>query len=70
MVGMGSVVTKSVPDFHLVLGNPARSVGAVCRCGQVVSRFDGDGVKTCPACQRGYAILGTDVAELDPPEVP
>ena len=27
MVGMGSVVTKSVPDFHLVVGNPARSVG-------------------------------------------
>src|SRR4030095_11779942 len=33
MVGMGSVVTKSVPDFHLVIGNPARSIGAVCKCG-------------------------------------
>ena len=39
MVGMGSVVTKSVPDFHLVLGSPARSVGAVCRCGQLLARF-------------------------------
>ena len=27
MVGMGSIVTRSVPDFHLVVGQPARSVG-------------------------------------------
>ena len=40
MVGMGSVVTKSVPDFHLVLGSPARSVGAVCKCGQMMLKFD------------------------------
>ena len=39
MVGMGSLVTKSVPDFHLVMGHPARSVGAVCRCGQPLMRF-------------------------------
>ena len=42
MVGMGSVVTRSVPDFHLVLGNPARSVGCVCRCGPLLTRFDDD----------------------------
>lgn len=39
MVGMGSVVTRSVPDFHLVIGHPARSVGVVCRCGQPLLRF-------------------------------
>ena len=32
MVGMGTLVTKSVPDFHLALGHPAHSVGCVCRC--------------------------------------
>src|SRR5439155_21942603 len=31
MVGMGAVVTRSVPDFHLVIGNPARSIGCRCR---------------------------------------
>ena len=31
---MGSVVTRSVPDFHLVMGNPARFAGYVCRCGE------------------------------------
>src|SRR5207237_4066792 len=29
MVGMGSLVTKSVPDFHLAVGRPAKSVGSV-----------------------------------------
>jgi UDP-2-acetamido-3-amino-2,3-dideoxy-glucuronate N-acetyltransferase len=70
MIGMGTVVTKSVPDFHLVLGHPARSVGCVCRCGQVVERWNGDNADTsarrasCPACQRQYEIRGTDVSEL------
>ena len=27
MIGMGSVVTRSIPDFHLAIGSPARSVG-------------------------------------------
>jgi len=33
MVAAGSVVTKSVPNNALVMGNPARLVGYVCRCG-------------------------------------
>jgi acetyltransferase-like isoleucine patch superfamily enzyme len=72
MVGMGAVVTSSVPDFHLVVGTPARSVGAVCRCGTVVTRFDGatsagvdsDAVRVvCADCGRGYAVHGADVVE-------
>ena len=39
MVGMGSVVTRSVPDFHLVVGNPSRSIGCVCRCGEPLVRW-------------------------------
>ena len=38
MVGMGSVVTADVPDHALVLGNPARLHGLVCRCGDVVGK--------------------------------
>jgi len=72
MIGMGSVVTKSVPDFHLALGNPARSVGCVCRCGQLLFRFVAPGPddarsETCPACGLRYRIDGTQVTELDPP---
>lgn len=33
MVGAGSVVTKDIPAYALVVGNPARQIGWVCRCG-------------------------------------
>jgi UDP-2-acetamido-3-amino-2,3-dideoxy-glucuronate N-acetyltransferase len=68
MVGMGSVVTKSVPDFHLVAGVPARSVAIVCRCGQPVLRLDRPSKKkkqrrTCEACGRSYSIEAGVVSE-------
>ena len=66
MVGMGSVVTKSVPDFTLVLGNPARPVGAVCRCGPLVHRFGGADEAREVACDCGlrYRIVDGVVTEL------
>ncbi len=38
MVGAGSVVTKSVESHSLVVGNPARPIGWVCACGQLITR--------------------------------
>jgi acetyltransferase-like isoleucine patch superfamily enzyme len=56
MVGMGAVVTRDVEPHQLVVGNPARHVGWVCVCGQVLQRV-GDsgnfpGIK-CQECGRG-----------------
>jgi acetyltransferase-like isoleucine patch superfamily enzyme len=71
MAGMASLVTKSVPDFHLVVGHPARSVGCVCRCGQLLVRFAADRAAPsnvrCSACGLPYAIDGRTVRELAPP---
>lgn len=44
MVGMGSVVTKDVPDYAVVYGNPARRRAWACFCGAVVRRRP----KVCP----------------------
>lgn len=65
MVGMGSVVTKSVPDFHLVLGSPARSVGAVCKCGILFHKFDGGkgGTFNCECGLTYHVSQSLDVTE-------
>ena len=65
MVGMGSLVTKDVPNFHLVMGSPAKSVGCVCRCGQLLCRFD-DATPSevnCSQCERRYTIQSRSVVE-------
>lgn len=71
MVGMGSLVTKSVPDFHLVIGHPAQSVGCVCRCGQLLMRFPESPLfeqhVTCSACGLEYVVKNREVRELTPP---
>jgi len=69
MVGMGSLVTKSVPDFHLALGQPARSVGCVCRCGRPLLRFPAEGSfdvaeTRCAICGLRYSLRRGVVTEL------
>jgi UDP-2-acetamido-3-amino-2,3-dideoxy-glucuronate N-acetyltransferase len=71
MIGMGSVVTKSVPDFHLVIGHPATSIGCVCRCGQPLFRFkdstmDELSEESCRTCGLSYAVAKGMVRELTP----
>jgi acetyltransferase-like isoleucine patch superfamily enzyme len=52
MIGAGSVVTRSVPDHGLVVGNPARMRGFVCACSRPLA-FQGDAA-TC-VCGRSFA---------------
>ena len=70
MVGMGSVVTRGIGDFHLAVGNPARAVGAVCRCGRPVARWPpgeppDDAAAACARCGRRYRIRRGQVVESE-----
>jgi len=50
--GAGAVITHDVPDYALVVGNPARRIGWICACG--VRLNDGSGSLTCPECGARY----------------
>ncbi len=71
MVGMGSLVTRSVPDFALVIGQPARIVGFVDRTGEPWVRLNPD--EPCPrvrhTCTDGYRyVLANSVVHEQLPE--
>lgn len=53
LVAAGAVVTRDVPDFALVLGNPARQQGYVCRCATRLIEVSA-GHFCCPSCGERY----------------
>jgi len=67
MVGMGSVVTRDVPDFAIACGNPARTVGYACVCGQPLVPLPvtsgGPAALRCGACSAEYVFRGATVVE-------
>ncbi len=63
LVGAGAVVTQSVPAHGLVVGNPARLAGHVCRCGRKLS-FKGHAAGC--VCGRSFArAAGTGIREAE-----
>lgn len=48
-IGAGAVVTKNIPDYALVTGNPAKQKGWVCECGERLN----DNLK-CLTCNRKF----------------
>lgn len=64
-VAAGSVVTKDVPDYALVVGNPARQRGWMSRHGHRLADPDADGVMTCPESGLRYRVEGGRLRCLD-----
>lgn len=56
LVGSGSVVTKDVPDYGLVVGNPASLIGFVCMCGKRIADKGFSGKIICKNCSSEIVI--------------
>ncbi len=64
-IGAGAVVTKPVPPYALVVGNPARQVGWMSAYGHRLV-FDKDGLATCPESGENYKLTGNTVVKTSP----
>lgn len=62
-IGAGAVVTKTVPAYALVVGNPARQLGWMSEFGHRL-QFDENGLATCPESNRKYQLSNGKVIIL------
>ncbi|MCR9172287.1 MAG: N-acetyltransferase [bacterium] len=62
-IGAGAVVTKTVPDYALVVGNPALQIGWMSEYGHRLE-FNSEGMATCPESGETYQLENKKVSKL------
>lgn len=62
-IGAGAVVTKTVPAYALVVGNPARQMGWMSEYGHRL-QFDENGLASCPESNEKYQLTNGKVTKL------
>ncbi|MBB78887.1 MAG: N-acetyltransferase [Crocinitomicaceae bacterium] len=63
-IGAGAVVTKTIRDYALVIGNPARQVGWVSEIGEKL-HFDSKGIAICKESGSKYKLLNEKVVKIE-----
>ncbi len=64
-IGAGAVVTKNVPDYALVIGNPAKQTGWMSEFGHKL-KFDSEGIAVCAESGEKYELKNGKVTKLRP----
>lgn len=66
MVGAGAIVVKDVPDYALVVGNPAKQIGWVGKSGSKLEKVsDSKNIYVCPVSKVNYVEEAGKLSELD-----
>ena len=63
LIGAGTVVTKEVPAYALIVGNPGKQVGWVSEYGHKL-KFDEKGFATCPESNQQYSLKNGTVNRI------
>ncbi len=63
LIGAGSVVTKEIKSYALVVGNPAKQIGWISEYGHRL-QFDDEGIATCPESNEKYHLNNNNVHKI------